>query len=232
MFAKFSKKIFVTDKLLVSHAQRYFTKHKNKIEGISFGMIDHDNSQVSENEVKAKKFINTFKTNKKKIVLFCVGTPDSEKSLHFDYLTNLIDNVSDYEILAVVAGSFNNSLRCNKLISEYDKHSNIITFTSFTKFSDDFIKNYVDFYFRAYDDFSVPFTVYEAASFEKPILVLEGYGFILEMLSIYNLGVTFSFDNNVNSSISRLLEINSENYDKFLQHHSWDSLGSALRESI
>src|SRR5699024_6540980 len=58
------------------------------------------------------------------------------------------------------------------------------------------ISKFIDFYWRVYNDLSVPYTVYHAVAQQKPILT-QDKGFLGEMIAEYNIGEVLddSFNN-------------------------------------
>jgi len=170
--------------------------------------------------------------SEKPLVLLCTGAP-RKKCLHFDYLEELLSagRKKGHRIISIVAGEFTTSTRGKSLLERYEKHPDICVFGHFTRFSHDFIRQYVDFYWRSYDDWSVPFTVYEAVTLGKPILALDS-GFLPEMIKAYNLGeiTPYSFDV-VSTSLAKLLNfVPGKPRDVFLREHCWAVLPLKLQE--
>ena len=237
IIARCSHKIFVTNKLLVKHFQLHFNQVAKKCYGIQFGLpqnkIQTDN--LAENQaldfINQKKRENSRKhVNKQNVlVTFCAGTPDNEKYLHFDRLQWIIDVArdADYEVIAIVAGNFNHTNRGLKLKAQYAQNKNILLFDQYTEFSDTFVKQYIDFYWRAYADLSVPYTVYEAVKFQKPIMCLK-IGFLCELIQKFGLGPTISITDPVSHIKASLDKIQSQQYTqalkKFQLQASWGDL--------
>jgi len=180
LISVYSKKIFVMDYLLVPYAVSEFPKHNKKIDSISFGIIEGS----KKGQLQTEKMIKEFLENRKQyaymqglnfLSLLCLGTPSSTKSIHFDNLVKLIKYSLKYNFLiaAIVGGNFKDNKRCNTLLNGFNSSTNIFVLKEHTIFSDIFIRNQIDFYFRGYTDYSVPYTIYEAASFGKPTLALN-----------------------------------------------------------
>jgi len=231
ILAKVAQRIFVTDKLLVPHANFQFPHYKNKIFAVSFGVV-HKNVQILSNEERtAIEFIKKIKESQKDVMVFlCTGTPESEKSKHFDFLCSLIANSSATRLIAIVSGHFKGTKRGEDLFNQYKICPNILVYENYTVFSCEFILKYVDFYFRGYDDFSVPYSAYEAITFKKPLLALN-MGFLPEFIEKYNLGCTLKSDfSNINDCLARLKKFNSSSCENFEVSHNWNSLMLALVE--
>jgi hypothetical protein len=234
LFANSAEAIFVTDKLLVPYAQKSFPAQFKKIDFISFGEVDPKKQRDPDSEGHAIEFIKNKKAyarlnNLNCLVLFCTGVPDSKKSLHFDYLKNLIEfaRENDTYIVAIVAGEFSLNKRSVDLITQYEKLDNICLFYKFTRFSDDFVRKNVDFYWRGYSDVSVPLTIYESTTMEKPMLALEK-GFFPSMVSIYQLGIII--DSSFLNLGDKLKELSTSKYmyKHFLSENHWGLFSSKI----
>ncbi len=240
MFSSLAEKMFVTDRLLVHHAKCQFPNHSHKIEEISFGECRSSGVVDDYKEMRAISFIErkvkeARSEGGKAIVLFCAGAPDNGKYLHFDYMEQLLEEgkTEGYRIIAIVAGDFRQSLRGRVLSKKFSKNRDICIFDSFTQFSSQFIDRYVDFYWRGYDDWSVPFSVYEAATFGKPTLALNS-GFLPEMVTSYGIGkvVAPSFDDLGIALDGLLSEESKTTYEDFLLDHQWCSLPKILSKAV
>ncbi|MGM0858918.1 MAG: hypothetical protein ACQEW0_17890 [Pseudomonadota bacterium] len=240
MFSLIAKRIFVTDPLLIPHAKKYFPVHAHKIDSISFGRLDlsYEADYYKEKaaiEFLEKKQIEAKSEGMEPLVLFCAGSPGNNKYLHFDHMENLIaaGRRAGYQIIAVVAGDFLKSIRGSILLEGYKKNPAIFAFESFTQFSPAFICQYVDFYWRGYDDYSVPFTIYESSTLKKPVLSLQS-GFLPEMIEAYHLGevITYPFDD-IGIVLDKLKKsVSGYLYDSFLNEHEWLSLSLKLKETL
>lgn len=228
----FSKKIFVMDELLVSKATEIFPKYAYKIEDISFGILEErliGNGDTTSSHFLEKQREVAQANNKKFLCTLCTGSLSSKKSLHFQYLIELINKASesDVHLCAIVAGNALENLG-QLLVADYRKVPNILVFDKYTTFSFEFIRANVDFYFRSYDDFSVPFTVYEAGTVGKPILA-QDFKFLPHMLEHYDLGVVV--DKNLEGLPLALNRLSLDNFqfDTFFGLKRWSSLGEKLQ---
>lgn len=239
MFASRAKKIFTTDPLLLLHAKKHFPSHAQKIAAITFGRVDpsgkfdHEKEQVAIGFL-VEKLAEAKAEGLKTVVLLCTGAP-AEKSLHFDHLEALMIAARSvgYRAISIVAGEFMETARGRALVGRYSSNYNIFISPHFTRFSPDFIRQYVDFYWRGYDDWSVPFTIYEAATLGKPVLALEA-GFLPELVKTYRLGITTTSSFVGVSSVfeeMRALAL-SNPFDGFLKEHHWSTLSLKLNEAF
>ena len=206
------KRILVTDVLLKDKAAQLFPRYHNKIDSISFGEIaGYDTGSGDKESIRflAQKRDAAVQGGIKFLSVLCAGSPNNPKYLHFSYLIDLIEKakINGYYIAAIVAGNWDDSERSNRLLNAYKTSPNILVFEKFTTFSSSFIKSNMDFYFRGYDDYSVPFTVYEACALRKPILALES-GFLPKMVRHYDIGNVVDRDlRNIDKSLAELCNV-------------------------
>lgn len=232
LFKKSSYKIFVTDELLIDKAIEVLSVRNEKVDFVTFGKTDVINAgtgdEIAENFIKKIKQKN--KTSKI-LVTLCAGTPNNEKYLHFSQLPHLIDNAKKNEItiVAIIAGNWDSSVYSDNLLKIYKSYEGIYVFEEFTTFSSSFIKNYIDFYFRGYSDYSVPFTVYEAASHKKPILAINE-GFLPNLILQNDLGQVISKNFSDFSFNMFDLQVSEDACETFLQSHNWSLLGIKLKQ--
>lgn len=236
IFCISSKKIFVLDSLLIPHAKRILFNFEGKIEHITFGNIKKKTiGDFFSGDERAIEFIKFHKKNAKRpvYVTLCAGAPEL-KSLHFDYLQKMICSAgnSKIDVIAIVAGNFHKTPRGREFAARYKKNEQIIFFEKYTKFSSSFLEHYIDFYFRGYSDMSVPFTVYEAVSYRKPILALRS-GFLSELIEEYSLGEVLDVEfSNLESSFVRLFRNRDSEFSLFQEMHDWGSLGRAIVKDL
>ncbi len=228
-----SLKIFVMDALLVECAKHTFPKHESKIDYISFGEVEgneHGNGDKDSISFLYNSKKMAVKNKQKFLSVICAGSPSGEKCLHFQYLIKLIETAREknFYLAVIVAGNWGTDEKSRKLLESYRNISNILIFEKYISFSASFIKNNIDFYFRGYDDYSVPFTIYEACSLKKPILALKT-GFLPEMVELYELGIiTDEKFRNLEQSLEELSAFNSSKLQEFLEIKKWSSLGERL----
>lgn len=242
IMSKYSSRVFVTDQLLVKHFNKHFNLVNDKCYSAGFGLPlnkkNFDQYAVAKAEAFIKGHQNAFNTNqtKKLLVTFCAGSIENDKYLHYNYLPWLIEKAreSEYKLIAIVAGEFTNSKRCKHILKSLSKNSNILIFEKFTEFSDAFIKTSIDFYWRAYSDISVPYTVYEAAKLGKPVMSLKS-GFLQELISFYELGPVIDFCSNKEDISEALASIELKKFNRSIDHFrtnaSWNRLVELLENS-
>lgn len=230
-------KIFVTDKFLIPYAIKIMPDQAHKIDSISFGKITEELNNFNLNINQLNNFLEEKKNEalKKGILPLCTlvaGTPVKGKCLHFENLVNMINKADciGFYIIAIVAGRFKENEYCFSLIDKFKKSDNIYLYTDYTIFPHSLIKDNVDFYYRGYSDFSVPYTIYEAATLQKPVMAIN-CGFLPELVLKYKLGSVLEMDfSNLQAAIEEMLRVPADNYKRFLMNNSWDSLSGALVE--
>jgi hypothetical protein len=239
--AKSSHKIFVMNELLVEHFSYYFEHASEKCQSIQFGLPNQKQIGDVQEIAQAVEFITASKSHLEDsdliesnvLVTFCAGTPDNEKYLHFDHLEWLISAAqsANYHVIAIVAGEFNRTKRGRELKSQYSKNPNILFFDHYTEFSDEFVDKYIDFYWRAYSDLSVPYTIYEAISLLKPIMCLKT-GFLAELVSKSQIGPVISMNEPVATIKKAFDSINNRVYHSHLmdcrKNATWVDLKNKL----
>lgn len=234
---RFANVYFVTDPLLIDSFKEYFNVRSKRVYSATFGEIPIKilkENKVNQNyaEHLAKNFINNQLLSNlngdKILVTLCAGTLNGggvDKVIHFDYLPILIKHAKEcgFHVIAIIAGNWEENLpeikKLDKIYSEYSNH--ILNFKGYTKFSDSFIRDNIDFYFRGYKDISVPFTIYEACSYAKPTIALNT-GFLPSLIGHNNIGEIVGLD--MASLEQALLEISSNkkyNFTGFLNSHKW-----------
>lgn len=250
MFLQMSDAYFVTDPLLEDVFREYFNLSSKSVRASTFGRVkakelSEANYRPSLTEESAIEFITRQKdiakqTGYKVLVTLCAGTLNGEsvnKFIHFDYLPALIENAykHNFVVIALVAGNWNLHFpEIKKLDETYNKYpEHILNFKQYVKFEDRFVKDYVDFYFRGYTDYSVPFTVYEACTFEKPVICLNT-GFLPRLVSSNQIGEVIDMDfENIKSVLQRMTNNKcSYFFEEFLKSHTWETFSNNIAQEF
>jgi len=233
LVSRFCERMFVTDTLLEEKASHIFYKYQNKVDSISFGKIDVRTEGNGDNEsvqFLARQKRESLKRGRKFISVLCAGAPNNPKYLHFEYLIEFIDKSKDvgYDIGVVVAGAWDSSERSQNLLTSYKNHSNNLVFEKYTSFSSSFIINNIDCYFRGYDDYSVPFSVYEACSLSKPVLAMDN-DFLPTLIRHYKIGQVVDMEfSNIETVLERLLDLDQYEFETFLKQNNWSVFAKRL----
>lgn len=239
VFAWAANSIFVLDRLLVTHAQRVFPSAHKKIDYITFGELNKF-AQPAEGELleDLRVFIEGARSaaalGPRVLVGLCVGSP-AEKVVHFDLIPNLIERVSGlgYSLYFVILGPVRDYLRRrNPAVLNFLETSERIFFVGERVVIDEpGVADLVDFYWRAYSDFSVPLSLYGACTVRKPILTIDT-GFLGEAVLDYGLGAVLESNlANLSEAISSILTWDPSRAEAFLRDHTWKECSHKLTTS-
>jgi len=239
LFAWVSSRVFVTDPLLIPYASLYLRLSPEKIGYVTFGFNkgdEHISDESNEVSIDLKKALWIKKSEMKNkglrpLVTLVLGSPGSNKSIHFDYLVKLIDSarIHGVGVIAIVGGDFHGSDLSRSRHQQLSDCSQIFLFESHLKLTDLFIAEHIDFYFRGYSDFSVPYTIYESCALKKPLLVMN-LGFLSELIKYHGIGVVLNEGMWKTDTVAKLENINPEKYDLFLMRHQWSSINSIVHD--
>lgn len=228
IISKISKKILVTDPLLISHASRYFPEYSSKIDFITFGPYSIKQGVNKSNEIldKIKKFVDKSITKKDMRVMYgFVAGRMTWKTAQYEKIPRLINEASKCQIdlKVIVIGPIGDELKKKnkELYNELKHNVNILFIDGYYYLDMPKISKYIDFYWRVYLDFSVPATIYESAYYKKPILTQEK-GFLSEAVSAYGLGYIVKDDySNLSSVLAKVSNWSPVGANNFLKNHTW-----------
>jgi len=213
-----AKYIFTTNELLVSKAKELF-KDKN-IDFLSLGYIENGFVNIQpdrDEENNLLAWIQEKDRNKSKFI-FCIGSP-ATKALHFQKINHFIEtlNSQSHHIkwYAVVIG---NKVNENKYI--YNVPYKMIVDSML-------IKTYADFYYRILDDYSISYTLFEAANYKIPIIT-ENYGIIPDIINKYNIGIVVDYNVDVHSKLENV-RINDSAFESYLNENNWQLTADKIK---
>lgn len=238
IFKYFSKKILVTDPLLVKYAKRHFPKQKSKIDNITFGTYLGVNKSSSAQKVveTIKEFVHFHNGEKTNDLYGFVAGNINWKTSQFAKVPEMIDEAEKrgYNLKFIVIGPIGSFLTKNdkKLYLKLKEDSRILFLDGYHELDLDQISIYVDFYWRVYLDLSTPATIYESAYYKKPI-VTQKKGFLGEAVSTYSLGyVVNSNYTNLPSILNEIPKWNPIGAETFLKTHNWEKAAIKIYEII
>lgn len=232
MVSRTAEKIFVMDPELIEYAQRVFPNHRKKIDYLTFGpplkkinkSIESFNRDIIDFISKRKKAITGSGSEGASLTFTCIGRP-GQKYLHYP-LTIPMMNKADligYKLNGIIVGPFNNVR--DKIDSDFyglPADPRIFFHPDYVPFEESAIADHFDFFWRAYDDWSVSYTLYTAAALRKPVLALET-GFVGKAVEHYKLGAVLKKDfSNLREALQQIQGWNPVNADRFLETHSWE----------
>lgn len=229
-----SEKIFVTDPLLIPVAVEKYPAWRNKVDYITFGIrTDKVDSTTDERLIGALQGLTKYR-EAGGFVLFC-PTAGGEKYTHLSKAPQLMMNAREQGLKykLVIVGELRMFLAENEALSKaLASDEDIILLDRYAKYDAKEISCYIDFYWRSLSDQSVSFTLYEAASVEKPVLTLDE-GFMGGAVKSYKMGAVLEDDfDNLIQSHSQLVDWDSKNAHDFLKNHSWEMAAEQITRSL
>jgi hypothetical protein len=203
--------VFTTSELLIPKATELF-KGKS-IDNLSLGYIEDGIKSIKTDKYIEEKLLNWItrikKDNTNSRFIFCIGSL-APKVLHFEKINNLINNLNNNSLLEWYAVVVGYSVNKNKFIFNIP----------FTITIDPYIIiQYADFYYRVMDDYSISYTVYEAAYLKKPIIT-ENYGILPKIVLNYNIGIVLDNYNDLENKIETY-KVNNSSFANFLKKNNW-----------
>lgn len=207
----YSMTIFTTHRLLKEIAKSNLN-HKN-IKSVSLGYIEEDIYDDMSNELELDNKLLEWlriRKNKSSKIVFVVGTPVN-KALHFERINGFIREMNildaDKQWYGVVVGG------------PVEDDPNVFNIPYSYSIKKEYVKEYVDYYYRVMDDYSVSYTLFEAATLRKPIIT-EDVGFLPLLIREYKIGYIFNRNSTpffVNGDIS----IDCSYFESFLNDNNW-----------
>ena len=133
-------------------------------------------------------------------------------------------------IIPIVGGDFYGSELAISRYQSLIKDKRIILSESYISVPELFVRQSIDFYFRAYSDYSVPFTVYEACTLQKPLIVLNS-GFLPVLVEKTRIGIVLDSETLwQKNTLNELRAIDTYLYGDFLNDRSWSSIKTICDE--
>ncbi|XPS85673.1 uncharacterized protein Dvar_36910 [Desulfosarcina variabilis str. Montpellier] len=235
-----AKYIFVTDKMLDIYAKQIFKSFSTKIRYTNFGKYYPDEMKeyklskteylVENNEINYYKNIDKQKLlflmsplkRRYDYVGFCAGKYSSKK-IYFKELINFIKTSKYFKINLCVVVVSDLRQKNNKYLFDFLKNNKQIIFINNLMSFDEYeLSNYFDFYWIGYDDISIPYSVYTAASIKKP-LICYNIGVLPQVIKKYKIGEVMDKDYSNLKGIFNKINSKTYLYDKFLIEHRWQN---------
>jgi glycosyltransferase involved in cell wall biosynthesis len=241
MVARSAEKIFVMDSELVSYAQKVFPRYSDKIDYLTFGLPEEKVLPEKSKDVNERISIFVKKSNEKDnslpfpgLFFTCIGRP-GQKYLHFPLTIPLLDEAKrvGYKLNGIIVGPFH-TVR-DKIDSAFyglSEDPRVFFHPEYVPFEESAIADQFDFFWRAYDDWSVSYTLYTAAALRKPVLALET-GFVGKAVEHYKLGAILKKDfSNLKDALEQIQNWDPENADRFLETHSWEIAAKKIVKTL
>ncbi|TDY02685.1 hypothetical protein [Thiohalophilus thiocyanatoxydans] len=233
--------IFVTDPLLLKYAQKEISDTKN-IDWTCFGRpsdlpVNRETLKVQD-AIRSLRYKLELNNPEKKVYIgLCVSSP-STKCIHFLTVSNFVDRYNHAGVIVgvVVVGAIGliHDERFQWARNEIINHEHIVLLDETISVREQYLKNDIDFFYRALDDLSVSYSVYVSASIRKPIVTEEGT-FLAEMIDCYELGGVSPLKSsceNENWLETLLKSWQPEKSEKFLDDRNWNVAAAQLISAI
>jgi len=194
LLKKYSIKIFVTDDLLVHHAERYLKKPREHIVPICFG----EKKQIGKDDIWIDK-LKLLKDENKTTGLW-IGSICKKNIKGLEDIIEWCEMVShNLQFIVIGPNYLDNDFT---LIEQLKKHEAIIFIEQYLDLSPSRWNEIADFIYKVYDDISVPHSVYSCASSKLPFVTKKDT-FLGEMIEFYKIGFTidsfYDISQNLNS---------------------------------
>lgn len=244
LLLKSCSQILVTDPLFVKYARLLFKGYESPINSITFGVYAKDISIHNQEDRESKKLggphsylsVNSSELfevlndnfQKAEYLGYCGGATLPKKK-YLKAIPELLNAAKsqgvDLRMLVIT------NLKRNEDPELYDflNDSDDVLFINFLMSIDlHKLAEYIDFYWMGYDDISIPYSIYSAASTHTPVLTMP-LGILPLLLGQYKIGLT------VNKTFSNLdsklfeMKTTSFRFKEFIESHTWKSLEQSLQ---
>lgn len=234
MIINYADSVFVTDKLLMKHAVKDLKIVHSKINYITFGKPNKNFNIEKDVQERIIDFIESA-TDKNTLVGLSIGNPN-DKVLHPFYTVELIEEAKKIgkSIKIILGGPLGDFIKQFDMqtYKELISNPNILFIDGEIHIDESYISPYIDFYWRVYNDYSVPYTVYNAVHFKKPILTMNK-GFLKDMVLEYSIGTVLENDmSNIYEVINELEIDRTKEFNEFIDTHNWSISAQNIYEAI
>lgn len=234
----FSTRVFVTDPLLQEQASKILPRRwARKLTWTCFGSFDswgaletwgHATEPPVKEQVEAfvsRMRVEARKAGKRCLIGLCLGRA-GDKYLHFQHAGSLLKAAEETDftigmIIALDVSQVSDSTQVNA-IQMLQSMSNVLLFDRTVGFHEGESATLYDFFWRGYDDWSTPITVYGAASVGKPILALDS-GFLSMLVKKYCLGAVVPLGmDGLKDTLEAIQGWQADGSRAFLDERGWD----------
>lgn len=240
MFTRWAKMVLVTDEHLLKYARRYLPEARAKLGTVTFGPYTRRVSDLSSRELNEaiKAFVHRSKSDSDgangTLIGLCAGAA-TWKMAHYERIPRLLEEArqAGYSLYVIVVGPIGPffGARNPAILRFLEEDHRVFFHDGYVALDEVELAQHIDFYWRAYLDLSVAFSLYVAASVGKPILA-QGPGFVAEAVSRYRLGAVVQDDfTNISSALQAVRHWNPEATRKFFEDHNWMAGAKSLIEA-
>jgi glycosyltransferase involved in cell wall biosynthesis len=227
LLKKHAHKVFVTDPLLVPHIKDCLQIEENRLDYTVFGEPDTENmddDRMLSFLEQLKHFHSQNKSGSKVLFGKCSSDPLPKKQ-HFEKIPELIRQAEKvgYKLFMVVIRpktKWENPL--SKETKDFlENDPRVLYIPGYVPIREKELKAYIDFEFIAYNDLSVPYTLYTASAAGRPIISMD-IGFAAEAVAAYKIGFVLQQDfGNLNFILEKLKKQDNQYAEAFLKSHNW-----------
>jgi len=227
MIGKRAAAVLVTDQHLVEFAREHLLPRPKVVGYVTFGeyIRRSDAREAEEFTELVRSAVGEWKQkDPRAIVGLCAGSP-SWKMAHYAFVPDLIRAAESVglQIRMIVAGPVEEFLQRNApgVLRFFQTDGRVRFRSGYVPIKEHDIASYIDFYWKVYSDYSVPMSIYAAASVGRPVLTLN-MGFLGLMVRKYQLGEVIERDfSNIASAFAALSEWDPRHAREFLHANSW-----------
>ena len=219
-------------------AARLFRKGK-RIGYVTFGAVQprkgdgHFRKFLRDVDDFLKDRVQSVETRGQSTLVGWVAGTYNWKTAHFDNIIQLLDRAEESGHALVLVVVIENPADVERyapaLLEILSGETRVFLHLGHLRIDEAELAARISFYWRAYRDLSVGFTVYEAASQGKPILALD-MGFVGRAIQHYGLGAVVKSDfSNIASALDEVVSWTAFRADEFLKSHTWAKAADQMR---
>jgi glycosyltransferase involved in cell wall biosynthesis len=231
-----ARKIYVTDECLLPIAREHLNVDAKKLGVVTFGVDkvpgNDDFSRVVVERIKQIKM----SAEPPPLIGLC-ATAVAQKCWHLFQMEHVLEslNVNRIELVMVLICDVRRASdpEIRSVIERLEQRPDVITLPQGGMVSELHLKGYVDFIYRSLTDQSIPYTLYNAAEAEIPVLTHD-IGLTAPLVRSTGIGVIWEeLASKTRPALEQALAGCSEHhYRKFLAERNWDRGAAALAEGI
>lgn len=237
MFLRFASRILVTDPRLIPGANHHL-RSPEKTDYLTFGDVQQSPGDAGSRQLTedVRRFVlsqrASFRGDPRSLRFGWVAGGYCRKTAHFERILDLLDAAEQagYALRMIVVLTNPQDLERKQpgAVDRIRRDPRVLFRDHFIPTNERDISALVDFYWRAYRDLSVSFTLYHAASMGKPILA-QDIGFVGEAVRHYKLGAVVREDfSDIHRAMAELAQWNPRRAAEFLKSHNWDDAAARL----
>lgn len=232
LLARIANRILVTDPLLIFHARHLLgSAVGHKIGVATFGKLAKSYQTDKALLKRILQFAQAFRSQAKRAgktpMIGLLAGQTGLKMLHFDKAPALLDADcgSEFIIGLIVIGPVYANATSTQLeaLAKLSDHRHALFEPEDHQINEYELADYIDFFWRGYRDISMSYTLYVAASVEKPVLALRT-GFVSEAVAYYQLGASVDPQlTTLEQALEAIRRWQPQAAKYFLANHTWET---------